>query len=101
MPHFWYKKGLHKLHERTIAMPIYEFRCLKCDEVFEILMMKTQDEVEAKCPHCASEDFERVLSTTSHAMGFSKGEARGPTVQSRECGSGTCSTVTLPGHTKS
>jgi len=81
-------------------MPIYEFRCLKCNDVFEILKMNTQDEVEAKCPHCASEDFERVLSTTTHAMGLSKGESRGPAVQSRGCASGTCSTVTLPGHTK-
>ena len=82
-------------------MPIYEFRCLKCHEVFEILMMNTQDEVETKCPHCASEDFERVLSTTNHALGFGKGEARGPEVKSRECGSGSCSTVTLPGYTRS
>jgi putative FmdB family regulatory protein len=81
-------------------MPIYEFRCLKCDEVFELLKMNTQDAVEMKCPHCASEDFERVLSTTSHAMGPSKVESRGPAVQSRECASGSCSTVTLPGHTK-
>ena len=88
------------LFERKIVMPIYEFRCLKCDEVFEILKMNTQDEVEMKCPHCASEDFERVLSTASHAMGLGKGKSRGPAVQSRECASGSCSTVTLPGHTK-
>lgn len=81
-------------------MPIYEFRCLKCHEIFEILQMTSQDDVETKCPHCASEEFERILSTTSHTMGFSKGEARSPAVQSRECASGTCSTVTLPGHTK-
>jgi putative FmdB family regulatory protein len=58
-------KQLHIPYERTIVMPIYEFRCLKCNDVFEILKMNTQDEVEAKCPHCASEDFERVLSTTT------------------------------------
>lgn len=81
-------------------MPIYEFRCLKCNDVFETLMMSTQDKVEMRCPHCKSEDFERILSTTSHTMGFSKGESRGPTVQSRECASGTCSSVTLPGHSK-
>jgi len=81
-------------------MPIYEFRCLKCNEVFEILMVTTKDGVEMKCPHCGSEDLERVLSTSSYAMGFSKGESRGPSVESRECASGTCTTWNLPGHSK-
>lgn len=81
-------------------MPIYEFRCLKCHEVFEILKLSTEDEVEMRCPHCESEDFERILSTSSHTMGFSKGESRGANVQSRECASGTCTTVDLPGHSK-
>lgn len=82
-------------------MPIYEFRCLKCDEVFEILKMSTEDDVEMRCPHCKSEDFERILSTASHAMGLSKGGSQGPDVRSRECASGTCSTIDLPGYSKS
>ncbi len=99
------KRGYAKLsqiisEERTNAMPIYEFRCLKCSEVFEILMVSTKDDVDMRCPHCKSEDFERVLSTTSYAMGFTKGESRGPKVRSRECASGTCSTIDLPGHSK-
>ena len=81
-------------------MPIFEFRCSKCNEVFEILQMSKEDEVEMKCPHCGSENFERVLSTTSHTTGFSKGESRGPEVRSRECASGTCSTIEVPGYSK-
>ena len=81
-------------------MPIYEFRCLKCNEVFEILMVSNEDKVEMKCSHCGSENFERVLSTTNYAMGFGKGESRGPKVESRECASGTCTTWNLPGHSK-
>jgi putative FmdB family regulatory protein len=81
-------------------MPIYEFRCLKCNEVFEILMVRTEDEVEMKCPNCGSENFERVLSTTSYAIGFGKGESRGPKVESRECTSGTCTSWNLPGYSK-
>jgi putative FmdB family regulatory protein len=81
-------------------MPIYEFRCLKCNEVFEILMTSPQDEVEMKCPHCESENFERVLSTTSHIIGSPKGQSQRPTVESRKCASGTCSTVTIPGHSR-
>ena len=81
-------------------MPIYEFRCLKCNEIFEILMLTTKDGVEMKCPKCGSEDFDRVLSSSSYAMGYSKGESRGPKVESRECASGTCTTWNLPGHSK-
>ena len=81
-------------------MPIYEFRCLKCNEVLEILMVTTKDGVEMKCPHCGAEDLERVLSTSSYAMGFSKGESRGPKVESRECASGTCTTWNIPGHSE-
>jgi putative FmdB family regulatory protein len=82
-------------------MPVYEFRCLKCDEVFEILVIKNQDEVEMKCPHCGSGELERVLSTTSYSVGPGKGASTSPTVESRQCASGSCSTVTLPGHSKS
>ncbi len=82
-------------------MPIHEFRCLKCDEVFELLMISEKDELEMKCPHCEAEDFERVLSTTSYAVGLSAGESGGPQVESRKCGAGSCSSITLPGHTKS
>ena len=81
-------------------MPIYEFRCSKCNEVFEILMVSSGDEMEMKCPHCGSEDFERVLSTSSYAMGLSKGESNSPNIRSRECASGTCSTIDLPGYSK-
>ncbi len=81
-------------------MPIYEFRCLKCNDVFEILMVGSKDEVELKCPHCGAEDLERILSTASYNVGFSRGESRGPKFQSRECASGTCSTIDLPGYTK-
>jgi putative FmdB family regulatory protein len=82
-------------------MPIYEFRCLKCQEVFELLKVKEEDELEMKCPHCNSPDFERVLSTTSYAVGFSGGKSPRPAVASRQCASGSCTTVDLPGHSKS
>jgi len=95
-----FSEAVTYLDERIVVMPIYEFRCLKCNEIFELLTVKTEDEMEMKCPHCGSEDFERVLSTTSYTMGFGKGESARPKVQSRECASGTCSTITLPGHSK-
>jgi len=82
-------------------MPLYEFRCMKCNEVFEFLVVGGDEEMEMKCPHCGSEDFERVISTTNFAVGSGKGAQAGPHVESRQCSSGSCSTITLPGHTKS
>ena len=82
-------------------MPLYEFRCLKCNEVFEFLVVGSDDEMEMKCPHCGSEEFERVISTTNMSMGAGKDAQSRPQVENRQCSSGTCSTVTLPGHSKS
>ena len=31
-------------------MPIYEFKCMKCEEFIEILIMNKGDEVEMRCP---------------------------------------------------
>ena len=78
-------------------MPIFEFKCLKCDEFFELLVMGSDDEVELRCPRCQSEELERVLSTTNYAMGDGAGGK--PTVQSqtRTCSSGTCTTYDIPG----
>ncbi len=82
-------------------MPLYEFRCLKCNDIFEILIVKEKDEVEMKCPHCGSEDFERVMSASSVAVGPGQGESSKPKCESRQCSSGSCSSVTLPGYSKS
>lgn len=81
-------------------MPLYEFRCLKCNDLFEMLITGNKDEVEMRCPRCGAEDFERVISSANYAMGAGGGQATRPAVQSRQCGSGSCSTLTLPGYSK-
>lgn len=80
-------------------MPIYEFRCNKCNECFEILVMTSDEAVEMKCPHCSSEEFERIMSTSCYSVGSSGSEA-GPKVTNRTCSGGSCSTYELPGHSK-
>jgi putative FmdB family regulatory protein len=77
-------------------MPIYEFRCLACNELFEALVMGSgDDETEILCPHCKQANFERVISRTSHQV--RSGRGNGPRVENHNCPSGSCSTVTLPG----
>jgi putative FmdB family regulatory protein len=80
-------------------MPIYEFRCMKCNEYFELLIMNQDEQVEMKCARCGSEDMERVLSKTSYAMGVG-GSAAAPSAQTRNCSSGSCTTIDLPGHNR-
>ena len=41
-------------------MPIYEYRCLKCDEEFETLVFGSKDKVN--CPHCKGDKLERLMS---------------------------------------
>ena len=81
-------------------MPLYEFKCIKCQQFIELLIMKKDEEVEIKCPECGCQDLERVLSTTNYSMGNGAGTSKGVKTQSRTCGSGTCTTYEIPGHTR-
>ena len=75
-------------------MPLYEFRCLKCQELFELLVMGQGDTAEMKCPHCDAADFERVMSSASYCM---PGGGSGPSAQTRTCSGGSCTTWDIPG----
>ena len=43
-------------------MPIYEYRCQKCDRVSSIFVRSMSAEVLAKCEHCGSKRMKRVMS---------------------------------------
>jgi putative FmdB family regulatory protein len=78
-------------------MPLYEFKCIKCEHFFEILVMNEKDQIEMKCPQCKSEELERVLSATSYAIGNGAGNQKGLTRQTRTCSGGSCTTYDIPG----
>ncbi|MBW2624152.1 MAG: zinc ribbon domain-containing protein [Deltaproteobacteria bacterium] len=77
-------------------MPIYEFRCLECDDIFEILFMTEDDKNTMACPKCTGENIERVLSTTNHTI---KGSSSQPhiDVSTKSCSDGSCGTIEIPG----
>ena len=81
-------------------MPLFEFRCLNCNECFEILVMKQEEQVELRCPKCKSEEFERVLSVSCHTMGGETSKDGGARSQTRSCPGGTCTTYDIPGHSR-
>jgi putative FmdB family regulatory protein len=76
-------------------MPIYEFKCLGCGNVFEFLKLKKESEEAAmKCPKCKSEEVERILSTVN-AFVSSGGKKSTQTV--KNCSSGSCTSFEIPG----
>jgi putative FmdB family regulatory protein len=81
-------------------MPIYEFKCLKCNEFIELLVMNKDDDVELKCPACSGEDLERVLSSTNYSVGRGAGPKPSAKAITKTCGSGTCTTYEIPGPSK-
>ncbi|MGD9016703.1 MAG: zinc ribbon domain-containing protein [Desulfobacterales bacterium] len=80
-----------------MTMPIFEFRCLECNDVFELLMLGGGDAVEMRCPKCKSETFERVMSSANYAMASGATGSSGPTAKNRQCKSGNCTTYEIPG----
>lgn len=66
-------------------MPIYEYRCLKCDEKFEALVFSGDDRVA--CPSCKGNRLERLMS----ACGFKSGGSFTPASGASGCS--TCSST--------
>ncbi|MBN1833837.1 MAG: zinc ribbon domain-containing protein [Deltaproteobacteria bacterium] len=54
-------------------MPIYEFKCKKCNNTFEFLCIKSDDKDHLVCPHCGHKEVETLFSTFSSkgSMSFS------------------------------
>jgi putative FmdB family regulatory protein len=79
-------------------MPIYEYKCIECDHFFEILVMQNDDCAKVGCPKCESPSSERVLSSTTYAMGNGASDSgKGMSTQSRTCSGGSCTTYDIPG----
>lgn len=77
-------------------MPIYEFRCTNCGQVFEKLFIAKDEKVDLSCPYCKSEIVERVVSKTNYVMGLPR-DAKKPKITQRSCAGGTCASIELPG----
>ena len=81
-------------------MPIYEFRCLDCSQLFEKIFIRSDEEANIECPECQSRDFERVVSKSSYVMGVGAGGNK-PKITTKSCSSGnSCMTMDIPGPTK-
>jgi putative FmdB family regulatory protein len=75
-------------------MPIYEFKCLQCGHVFELLKLKKENEgLEMKCPKCSSSEVEKILST----MNIARSASGKSTSATKSCSSGSCTSFEIPG----
>ncbi len=81
-------------------MPIYEFRCLQCGNIQEIIVTRSDsDALEMKCNSCEGKDLERLLSAASYSMGADRSGPK-PSVSTKTCGENTCGTLNIPGPTR-
>ena len=81
-------------------MPIFEFRCLECGDLFEKLFVNSDEKVEMACPKCKSTSFERIVSATNYAMGVGP-NGKQPKITTKSCNSSDkCMTLDLPGYTR-
>lgn len=49
-------------------MPIYEYECKKCGEVFSVFKSTVICERDSKCPKCESGDVKKLISPFSCCM---------------------------------
>ena len=56
-------------------MPLYEYYCENCDEVFEALRSVGASDEPSPCPRCAR-DAERIMPTTFASMSRKEGYAQ-------------------------
>jgi putative FmdB family regulatory protein len=46
-------------------MPMYEYKCNKCGEIFSLFRSALNAEAKAMCPKCKDEDVEKIISSFS------------------------------------
>ncbi len=56
-------------------MPIFEYQCLECKEVFETLQLSRETSEDSQCPGCGSEKTEKLVSAFATSGGDSLGGA--------------------------
>ncbi len=69
-------------------MPIFEFRCKKCEKEFEFFIFRKNEVVV--CPFCGGEDVEKLMS--SFRLGGEGGSNSGSLGACSTCASKACST---------
>lgn len=51
-------------------MPIYEYKCKKCNNVFETFREIDSDDKQVKCPMCGQKHSKRIISIFSSSSSY-------------------------------
>ncbi|HDJ23093.1 MAG: hypothetical protein B5M54_04905 [Candidatus Aminicenantes bacterium 4484_214] len=75
-------------------MPIYEFKCHTCGQVFEVFWQSRKSYIQLQCPECGSQTTEKILSSPAR-VGVESSSPKGTTCcgRSERCDSPPCSTT--------
>jgi putative FmdB family regulatory protein len=73
-------------------MPLYEFRCEKCDNVIERLCRMGSNGKGLKCPKCGGAKMRRLMSVFSARSTGESGAATAVGSSCSTCTSGDCTT---------
>lgn len=85
--------GPGRYHPRADTMPLYEYRCFRCEKPFEKYSRTFSDQPD--CPSCGAHEVTRLLSTFAVSTGgSSRGESaaslRGGCGEGPPCGAAQC-----------
>jgi len=71
-------------------MPIFEYKCLKCEAEFERLVFSVSHENGIHCPDCQSHDVERLFSSFNGVSRSSDGSTRSLSSGCSSCSASSC-----------
>lgn len=49
-------------------MPIYEYQCSNCENEFQKLILKKEEEKDLLCPKCSGRDIKRLISRVAYHL---------------------------------
>jgi putative FmdB family regulatory protein len=66
-------------------MPIYEFRCKKCKNIFESLIFSSMEEKKLSCPKCGAIKVEKVMSVSAKRKSNGSSASAGSSCSASSC----------------
>lgn len=72
-------------------MPLYEYKCLGCGQIFEKLIRSLSSTVKIECDRCHSEEVEKLISSFATSGTAKDGETSTAGVSCNSCSHRNCS----------
>ncbi|MBN1365476.1 MAG: zinc ribbon domain-containing protein [Syntrophaceae bacterium] len=66
-------------------MPIYEFKCKKCKNIFERLIFSPTEEGVLSCPQCGAKQAEKVMSAPARRKSKGSSDSAGSSCSATSC----------------